>query len=87
MDGPCPPARSRRPWTCHHGPFGGKVLTVFSVVIQPGEPAGQAVDGRLEFGAEVHEVAQPLGEPGQADLLLAAPVGQFLDAAVGEVHA
>jgi len=35
---------------------------------------------------EVDELAQPLGEPAQGDLIAAAPVGELLDPAVGEVN-
>src|SRR5712691_5530443 len=55
-------------------------------VVEPGEPAGQPVHGDFEAGVEVHEGTQPLREPGHADLFVAAPVFEFLDAAVGEVH-
>src|SRR5271169_4459804 len=61
-------------------------LEVF-LVVEASEPGGQAVHGGLEAGVEVDEVAQPLGQPGDGDLLVASPVRQFLDAAVGEVHA
>src|SRR5580700_5852241 len=60
-------------------------LKIF-LVVQPGEPAGQAVDGGLEARVEVGEVAQSPGHPGERDLLLTPPVDQLLDAAVGEVH-
>src|SRR5216683_889676 len=56
------------------------------VLVQPGEPAGEPVDRSLESGVEVYEVPQPLGQPVQGDLFAAAPVREFLYAAIGEVH-
>src|SRR5215472_19310632 len=56
------------------------------LVVEAGQPAGQPVHGDVEAGVEVDEVSEPFGEPGHRDLLLAAPVLEFLDAAVGEVH-
>src|SRR5580693_4002961 len=56
------------------------------VLVEPGQPAGQPVDGRVELRVEVHEVPEPLGQPGQADLLLAPPFVELFDALVGEVH-
>src|SRR5579872_2564898 len=56
------------------------------VVVEPGQPAGQPVDGRLGVRVEVDELAQPLGQPAQRDLVIAAAVGELLQAAVGEVH-
>src|SRR5690349_6104677 len=55
-------------------------------VVEPGQPGGQPLDGCLELGVEVDEVAEPLGEPGHGDLVLAAPLRELLDAAIGEVH-
>src|ERR1700729_3376745 len=66
-------------------PAAGPRRLVF-VVVQAGEPAGQPVDLRLGVRVQVDELAQPLGQPAQRDLVLAAPVGEFLQAAVGEVH-
>src|SRR5271156_4039294 len=60
-------------------------LEVF-LVIEASQPAGQAVHGGLEAGVEVDEVAQPFGQPGDADLLVGPPVRPLLDAAVGEGH-
>ena len=56
------------------------------VVVEPGEPGGQPFDRYLELRVEVDERPQLLGEPVERDLLLAAPTGQLLDAAVGEVQ-
>jgi hypothetical protein len=50
------------------------------VVVQSRQPGRQALDGDLEVGVEVDELAQPLGEPGEADLLLAPPLGELLEA-------
>src|SRR5580698_8660138 len=76
------------------GPAGGRAAVVrpggehsgVLVVIESREPAGETVDRRLGIRVLVHEIPQPLGEPADRDLLLAAPVVEFLDAAVGEVH-
>src|ERR1700722_20128128 len=62
------------------------VVGIVVVGIGPGEPLGQPVGGRLELGIEAHEVPQPLGQPGQGDLLVAAALVEFLDPGVGEVH-
>ena len=56
------------------------------VVVEPGEPAGQPVGGDLELGVQVDELADPLRQPGQADLLLTAPLRELVDAPVGAVH-
>src|SRR6516165_9276737 len=56
------------------------------VGVEPRQPGREAVHGRLELRVQVHEVPQPLSEPGHGDLLIAAPVAEFLDARVGEVH-
>src|SRR5882724_4201856 len=56
------------------------------VGVQPGQPGGEPVDGRLELRVEVNEVAQPPGEPGHGDFLIAPPVVKLLDTRVGEVH-
>src|SRR5207302_8428571 len=65
----------------------GPVLVAVLVLrVEPGQPGRQPLDRDLELGIEVDELAQPLGEPGQRDLLLAAPVLELFDAAVGEVH-
>src|SRR5579862_1320573 len=53
----------RQSWRC---------LQVF-LVVEAGQPAGQPVDGGLEVGELVHEIAQALGQPGHRDLLVAAP--------------
>src|SRR5579875_123271 len=44
------------------------------------------VDHRLMLGIQVHELGQLPGEPAERDVLVAPPLRQFLDAAVGEVH-
>src|SRR5580698_8811742 len=50
----------------------------------------RAVNGRalvfVVVRVQVGELAQPRVQPAQRDLVLAAPVGEFLQAAVGEVH-
>src|SRR5680860_1524123 len=57
-----------------------------SLVVLPGQPRGEPFHRRLELGVEVDERAKPLGEPGQAHLVLAAAGLELLDAPVGEVH-
>src|SRR5215469_17625091 len=56
------------------------------VVVEPGQPAGQAVHRRLELRGQVDELTQPLRQPAQADLVVRPPLGEFLDALVGGVH-
>src|SRR5215218_7756341 len=51
-----------------------------------GQPGGQPLDGHLEVGVLVHEGLELVGQPGEGHLLLAPPVGQLLQAPVGEVH-
>src|SRR6516164_3197283 len=55
-------------------------------VLKPGEPGREAVDRGLELGCGVHELPQPGGQPAEADLFVATPFREFLDAPVGEVH-
>ena len=59
-------------------------LLVVGVVA--GEEGRQPVDGAGVLGGGVEERTHPVGQPGQADLLVAAPLLELLDAAVGEVH-
>src|SRR5215471_9458806 len=61
-----------------------RLASVF--VVQSGEPGREPVDGALELGGRIHELPQPVGEPAEADLLVAAPLRELLDAPVGEVH-
>src|SRR6202040_1531237 len=84
---PAAPADDGKPHTTLRKRTGypGKALAVFGVV-EAGQPGGQAVHGGLEVRVKVDEVAQPLGQPGDGDLLVALPVGQLLDPPVGEVH-
>ena len=53
-----------------------------------GEPGGQPFDGHLEVGVQVDEHLHLVGQPGEGDLLLAPPVGELLEPAVGsaKVH-
>ena len=60
-----------------------RLLVVAVVARQPGR---QPVDGHLEVRVLVDEGLQLTGQPGEADLLVAAPLAQLLDTAVGEVH-
>src|SRR4051794_22562372 len=71
---------SRRPSPCSLTPRS------LVLVVQPGQPGGQSLDRHLEVRVQVHELAQPRGDPGQGDPLLAAPLLELLDPAVGEVH-
>src|ERR1039458_2973340 len=56
------------------------------VLVEAGQPGSQLLHGRLGLGEQVDELAQPFREPAQADLVIRAPVEEFLDAAVREVH-
>src|SRR6516225_10374373 len=85
--------KMHRDWACRgpHAPRrayyaapGGRA-SVF--VVEPGEPGREPVHRRLELRRGIHELPQPLGKPAKADLLAAPPLGEFLDAPVGEVHA
>src|SRR5580658_7438794 len=58
-------------------PFGMSCSYLFSVAgvrvavgVQPRQPRREPVDRRLELRVEIDEIAQPLGEPGHADLLI-----------------
>src|ERR1700729_2458851 len=82
LAGPHAPVHRRS----HPRSFGKRPLAVV-LVVQAGEPAGQAVLRGLEAGVEIDKIAHPLGQPGDGQLLLAPPVRQLLDAAVGVVHA
>ncbi|GAA3045383.1 hypothetical protein GCM10020000_26350 [Streptomyces olivoverticillatus] len=75
------PERLSRP----AGARGAGVLLVV-LVVQAGQPGRQALHRHLEVRVEVDELAQALGHPAEGDLLLAPPVLQLLDAAVGEVQ-
>ncbi len=50
------------------------------------QPGGQAFDGYLEVGELVDERLHLVRQPGEGHLLLAPPVGQLLEPAIGEVH-
>src|SRR5690554_5976227 len=65
---------------------GGGPGSLVVLVVQPRQPRRETVDRRLELGVQVDELAQPLREPRQADLLLPAPIRQLLDSPIGEVH-
>src|SRR5690348_13741726 len=80
------PCRAGPHWAGPHGLVLVQVQPGQFVVVQPGQPAGQPVHRRLGLRREVHELAHPLGQPAQRDLVRAAPVGQLLDALVGVVH-
>src|SRR5580698_1755564 len=62
-------------------------LLVRVILVEPGQPRGQPLYRRLGLGEQVDELAQPFRQPAQADLVIRAPVEQFLDTAVGKVHA
>src|SRR5579875_1088198 len=55
------------------------------LVVRSRQPGREAVDHRLMLGIQVHELGQLPGEPAERDVLVAPPLRQFLDAAVGEV--
>src|SRR5262249_35059909 len=56
-------------------------------VVEPGQPGGEAVDRLRHLRVLVDVVGQPAGEPFHGERLAAAPLDQFLKAAIGEVHA
>src|SRR4051794_41345382 len=62
------------------------VLVDVVVGAPAGQPGGQPFDRHLEVGELVDERLQLVGQPGEGDLLLAPPVGQLLQTAIGEVH-
>src|SRR5690606_40247305 len=70
--------RRRAPWWYQAGPGPRRLLVV--LVVQPGQPGGQALHRDLEVGVQVDEGPQLLREPLEGDFLLAAPLLQFLDA-------
>src|SRR4051794_6248210 len=55
-------------------------------VVEAGEPGRETFYGGLELGEGVHELLEPVGDPGERDLLVAPPRLELLDAPVGEVH-
>src|SRR5829696_6801748 len=65
---------------------GAARLLLVGVGAAAGQPGGQPLDGHLEVGELVDERLHLVGQPGEGDLLLAPPVGQLLQAPVGEVH-
>src|SRR5215469_11880529 len=62
------------------------VIAASVLVVVPCQPDGQPVDRRFVLRVRVDELGELLGQPGERHRLLAAPLGQFLDAAIGEVH-
>ena len=88
-DRPQPPPRCARQTRSRPGrprlaQLGRDRVTLLAVVAREErrEPVGRA----CVLGVGVDERPEPVGEPGQGDLLLAATVLELLDAAVGEVH-
>jgi hypothetical protein len=65
--------------------FLGKVLLVF-LVIQPGEPGCQTLDGNLELGIEIDERAQLIREPGKRHFVLTSPCLELFDTSISEIH-
>src|SRR5258708_37229131 len=61
-------------------------MLLILMVFGPGQPRGEPIDRRLVLGVLVDEIGQLLGQPAERDILSTAPRGEFLDAAVGEVH-
>ena len=57
------------------------------LVVQPGQPRGEALHRGLELRVEVDEDLQLVRQPSQRDLLFAATGLEFFEASVGEVHA
>src|SRR6476661_3891145 len=75
-------------WKSAEGVNSGSVLNrSVLIVVEAGQPGGQPLDGRLEFGVQVDEGAQLVGQPLEGDLFLSPAGRKLLDAAVGEVHA
>lgn len=56
------------------------------IVVEPGKPACELVYDGLSVRMVVDEVAQSFSQPAEGNLLVAPPVGQFLDAPVGEIQ-
>ena len=65
---------------------GGLAHASVLVVVEPGQPGGQALDGGLEIGIQVHEGPQLVGQPLEGDLFFPSASDQLLDAAIREVH-
>lgn len=61
--------------------------SVVGVVVAAGEPGGEALDGGLELGMLIDERLELAGQPFERHPFLAAPLDEFLDPAIGEVHA
>src|SRR5262249_44582253 len=57
------------------------------LVVEPGQPGREAVDGLRDPRVLVDVVVQPGGDPPHGEGLAAAPLDQFLKTAIGEVHA
>jgi hypothetical protein len=60
--------------------------SVVVIVVEAGQPRREPLDRHLEVRVQVDKEPQLLGQPPQGDLLLAAPLREFLDAPIGEVH-
>jgi hypothetical protein len=56
------------------------------LVVEAGEPGGDALDRHLELGVLIDELLEPLGEPSEGHLLLTPSLSELLETAVGEVH-
>lgn len=46
----------------------------------------EPIDGRLELRVVIDELAQLCGQPGHADLVVAAALLELFDPSIGEVH-
>src|SRR3954452_23752051 len=68
-----------------HGRPGPSVVGVV-VGAAAGPPGGPPLDRHLELRVLVDEGLELVGQPGEGDPLLAPPVGQLLQASIGEVH-
>jgi hypothetical protein len=55
------------------------------LVVETGEPGGEAFDADLVLGVEVDERLELLGQPRQGDGVVTPACGQLLDPSVGEV--
>lgn len=56
------------------------------VGVVTGQVGGQPLDGVLELRVFVDECSESGGQPLDAELLTTAPIFEFLNASVGEIH-
>ena len=56
------------------------------LVVETGEESSKTLHGNLKLGVEVDERSQLVGQPLERHLFFAAPMGEFLDASIREIH-